>query len=54
MYDPRGFFYYQTGRRFTKKFCLLRWSNGWMSRALAAVILFLGGAAATEPEHDEP
>jgi hypothetical protein len=53
MYDPRGFFYYQKGRLLTKKFCLLRWSNGWMSRALAAVISFLSGAAAAEPEHDE-
>jgi len=38
MYDPSGFFYYQKTRWFTKKFCLLRWANGWMCRALAAVL----------------
>jgi len=38
MYDPRGFFYYQKTRWYTKKFCLLRWANGWMSRALAATL----------------
>ncbi|MBZ0110910.1 MAG: hypothetical protein K8J08_00475 [Thermoanaerobaculia bacterium] len=37
LYDRRGFFYYQQGRWMTRKFCLLRWSNGWMCRALAAL-----------------
>ena len=36
MYDPRGFFYYQKRRFYTKRFNLLRWCNGWMARALAA------------------
>ena len=43
MYDPRGFFYYQKTRFRTKRFCLLRWSNGWMSRALAYYLRFTTG-----------
>jgi rhamnogalacturonyl hydrolase YesR len=35
LHDPRGFFYYQRTKWFTKRFCLLRWSNAWMCRALA-------------------
>ncbi len=38
MYDSRGFFYYQKTRWLTRRFCLLRWSNGWMCRALAALL----------------
>lgn len=40
LYDPRGFFYYQRGRLFTKRVLFLRWNNGWMCRALAAAIRF--------------
>ncbi|MCP4903312.1 MAG: hypothetical protein GY906_40640 [bacterium] len=40
MYDPRGFFYYQKTRWMTKRFCLLRWCNGWMCRALSAVLRY--------------
>jgi len=38
LYDPRGFFYYQKGRFRTKRFCLLRWANGWMSLAMATAL----------------
>lgn len=38
MYDPKGFFYYQKTRWGTKRFCLLRWCNGWMSWALSRVL----------------
>ena len=40
LYDPDGYFYYQKSRFFTKRFCLLRWCNGWMSRALAATLRY--------------
>lgn len=36
LFDPSGFFYYQKTRFYTKRFCLLRWGNGWMARALAS------------------
>ncbi|MFP3982434.1 MAG: hypothetical protein ACLFV2_01910 [Desulfurivibrionaceae bacterium] len=36
MYDPEGRFYYQQGRRMTKKFTLLRWCNAWMFRGLVS------------------
>jgi hypothetical protein len=35
MYDPRGFFYYQKHRLYTKKFTLMRWCNSWMALAIA-------------------
>lgn len=35
LYHPSGYFYYQKGRVWTKKFCLMRWCNAWMCRALA-------------------
>jgi hypothetical protein len=38
LYDPRGFFYYQEARFYRKRFCLMRWCNGWMSWALAALL----------------
>lgn len=41
LYSGDGYFYYQAGRFFTKKFCLMRWCNGWMSRALAQSLRFL-------------
>ncbi len=42
MYDPRGFFYYQRGRVLTSRFCLMRWANGWMCRALAYHLRYSG------------
>ena len=44
MYDRRGFFYYQRTRFYTKRFCLLRWCNGWMCWALASAIRGLSGS----------
>jgi hypothetical protein len=35
LYDSRGYFYYQRTRWMTKRFCLMRWCNAWMCRALA-------------------
>ncbi len=49
MYDPRGFFYYQKTRWYTKKLCLLRWANGWMCRALAALLRYAGEKAPSAP-----
>lgn len=40
LYSGDGYFYYQEGRVFTKRFCLMRWCNGWMSRALAQFLRF--------------
>ena len=40
MYDPAGYFYYQKTILYTKRFCLLRWCNAWMARALAAVLRY--------------
>ena len=39
LYSGRGCFYYQRTRWVTKRFCLMRWCNGWMCRALAQQIL---------------
>lgn len=39
MYDPRGFFYYQKRRWYTRRFLLMRWANAWMSHALAYYLL---------------
>ena len=36
MYHPKGRFYYQQTKHYTKRFTLLRWCNGWMARALSA------------------
>lgn len=33
-----GYFYYQKHRFYTKRFTLMRWCNGWMSRALSTII----------------
>jgi hypothetical protein len=38
-YNPReGYFYYQTGRLWTKKFTLMRWCNAWMAWAIASLL----------------
>ncbi|MEW6264409.1 MAG: hypothetical protein AB1641_15165 [Thermodesulfobacteriota bacterium] len=34
---PDGFFYYQRGRFFTKRYTLMRWCNAWMALALASL-----------------
>jgi len=40
MFDERsGFFYYQKGRYITKRFTLMRWCNGWMSKALSDLLM---------------
>ncbi len=39
LYSNKGFFYYQKTRMFTKKFCLMRWCNAWMCRAIAKRLL---------------
>jgi hypothetical protein len=46
LYDPRGFFYYQETRFHRKRFCLMRWCNGWMSWALAVVLRAAAGEQA--------
>lgn len=38
MYHPEGRFHYQKTRFGTKRFCLMRWCNGWMSWALSRVL----------------
>jgi hypothetical protein len=35
LYGGRGYFYYQKTRWMTKRFCLMRWGNAWMCRAIA-------------------
>ncbi len=42
MYHPDGRFYYQQRPYFTNRFTLLRWCNGWMTRALAALLVESG------------
>ncbi|MGE0385016.1 MAG: hypothetical protein AB7Q97_09825 [Gammaproteobacteria bacterium] len=44
MYHPDGRFYYQRTRWYTKRFTLMRWCNGWMSRALARFAAAAGQA----------
>jgi hypothetical protein len=34
-----GYFFYQKGRYFTKKYTLMRWCNAWMAYALASLML---------------
>ncbi len=34
MYSGEGYFYYQKGRFYTKKFTLMRWCNAWMAKAM--------------------
>jgi len=36
--NKKGYFYYQKKRFYTKRFTLMRWCNGWMSRALSQLI----------------
>jgi len=46
LYDGQGRFYYQKTRLGTKRFCLLRWCNGWMAWALSSWGRALAGAGA--------
>jgi hypothetical protein len=39
LFSGQGFFYYQKTRWMTKKFCLMRWCNAWMSRAMASLLI---------------
>ncbi len=39
MQDSKGYFYYQKGRMWTKKFTLMRWCNAWMAYALSCLLL---------------
>ena len=39
MQAPAGYFYYQKGRIWTKKFTLMRWCNAWMAYALSSLLL---------------
>jgi hypothetical protein len=46
MQAPEGYFYYQKGRFWTKKYTLMRWCNAWMAYALSSLLLterVLGG-----------
>lgn len=36
---PQGYFYYQKGRWWTKKYTLMRWCNAWMAFALSSLEL---------------
>ena len=42
LYDARGFFRYQKTRFYRKNFCLMRWGNAWMCRAIAQRLQFNG------------
>lgn len=42
LYDERGYFNYQMGRFTKKRFCLMRWCNAWMCRAMAQRLLCAG------------
>lgn len=39
LYSGQGWFYYQKNRRWTKRFCLMRWANAWMCRALVQTLV---------------
>jgi len=36
---PSGYYYYQMGRFWTKKYTLMRWCNAWMANALSTLLL---------------
>ena len=38
MWDERGFFWYQRGRRSANRICYMRWTQAWMHCALAKLI----------------
>lgn len=39
MQAPAGYFYYQRGRYWTKKYTLMRWCNAWMVHGLSHLLL---------------
>lgn len=39
MQSPAGYFYYQKGRFWTKKYTLMRWCNAWMAFGLSSLLL---------------
>jgi hypothetical protein len=45
MRGPDGRFYYRRHRFFTRRECLMRWNNSWMSWALSELLLALTGGA---------
>lgn len=44
MQDEDGHFYYRKHRCFTRKECLMRWNNSWMSWALSELLIALSSA----------
>jgi hypothetical protein len=38
MQAPEGYFYYQKGRFWTKKYTLMRWCNAWMAYGLSSLL----------------
>jgi len=48
LWNPDGYFYYQKTRWFTKRFCLMRWCNAWMCRAMAQRLRLAAGPAGPE------
>jgi len=45
MYDPKGYFYFHKGRRFTNKISYMRWGQAWMFHALTEYYLHRGEEA---------
>lgn len=39
MQTPKGYFYYQQSRFWTKKYTLMRWCNAWMAYGLSSLLL---------------
>jgi hypothetical protein len=42
MQAPEGYFYYQMGRFWTKRYTLERWCNAWMAYGLSSLLLGYG------------
>jgi hypothetical protein len=42
MYNPKGYFYFRKGRRFTNKIPYIRWGQAWMFHALTEYNIHLG------------
>ncbi|MCB2187215.1 MAG: hypothetical protein KQJ78_12405 [Deltaproteobacteria bacterium] len=49
MQTPQGWFYYQKGRHFTKRYTLMRWCNAWMAYALG-LLMTLDSTGEASPE----
>jgi hypothetical protein len=51
MFDENGgYFYYQKGRLFTKRYTLMRWCNAWMAKALSDLLLARSAQGALRPQ----